>query len=86
MVQRQMGYAVAVPRSQSIGIGPHGNLRAEAVAADVPQDTWHRRSAGDGAKGQRFYDGCGSSRRAERAGALSARSPWTGVSSTVFAT
>lgn len=64
LVERSMGFVVAVPRSQSVGIGPAGSLRADGVVADAPEQAWHRRSASLGAKGQRFYDwamaGCGS--------------------------
>ncbi|MER5326271.1 IS701 family transposase [Streptosporangium roseum] len=51
-----MGYVVAVPCSQSVGVGPGGNLRADHLAADAPPEAWKRLSAGDGAKGARLYD------------------------------
>jgi SRSO17 transposase len=54
--QHAMGYVVAVPCSQSVGIGPGGNLRADNLAADAPPEAWKRLSAGDGAKGARLYD------------------------------
>jgi hypothetical protein len=33
-----------------------GKARADAVVADLPKQAWQRRSAGDGAKGPRFYE------------------------------
>jgi SRSO17 transposase len=52
----QVGYVVAVPKSQAIsgGIGPRS--RADSVAADAPPQAWKRLSAGEGAKGPRLYD------------------------------
>jgi len=57
--QRRVGYVVAVPCSQSVGSGTgYGNTgsRADALAAAAPAQAWKRLSAGDGAKGPRFYD------------------------------
>ncbi|WP_440099880.1 IS701 family transposase [Streptosporangium sp. H16] len=51
-----MGYVVAVPRSQSVGLGPGGDLHADTLVADAPAEAWKRVSAGDGAKGPRVYD------------------------------
>jgi len=57
--KRQVGYVVAVPKSQSlragVGYGTSG-LRADEVTADAPERAWKRLSAGDGAKGPRLYD------------------------------
>ncbi|MFC3824287.1 IS701 family transposase [Planomonospora venezuelensis] len=51
-----MGYVVAVPCSQSVGLGPRGDVRADSLIADAPPAAWKRMSAGDGAKGPRLYD------------------------------
>jgi SRSO17 transposase len=57
--KRQVGYVVAVPKSQTVGPGiGYGNSgsRADAVTADAPAQAWKKLSAGDGAKGPRLYD------------------------------
>jgi SRSO17 transposase len=54
--RHRLGYVVAVPCSQSVGLGPAGNLRADTLAAQAPEQAWKRRSAGRGAKGPRLYD------------------------------
>ena len=57
--QRQIGYVVAVPCSQSVGPGTgYGNTgsRAGTLAAAAPEQAWKRLAAGDGAKGPRLYD------------------------------
>jgi SRSO17 transposase len=57
--KRQIGYVVAVPKSQSLGPGiGYGNSgsRADTVTADAPPKAWKKLSAGDGAKGPRLYD------------------------------
>lgn len=53
--QRRVGYVVAVPRSQSVGLGV-GTARADTLAAQAPAQAWKRLSAGDGSKGPRLYD------------------------------
>ena len=53
--QRRVGYVVAVPRSQSIGLGV-GTARADTLAGQAPAAAWKRLSAGDGSKGPRLYD------------------------------
>ena len=57
--KRQVGYVVAVPKSQSlragVGYGTSG-LRADEVTAEAPEQAWKRLSAGDGTKGPRLYD------------------------------
>lgn len=53
--QRRVGYVVAVPRNQSIGLGT-GTARADTLTAQAPTQAWKRLSVGDGAKGPRLYD------------------------------
>jgi SRSO17 transposase len=53
--QRRMGYVVAVARDQAVP-GSTGTSRADALAANAPQEAWKRRSCGDGAKGPRAFD------------------------------
>src|ERR687894_395421 len=48
---RQRGYVLAVTSGQRLGFVP-----VEDWLAKVPPDGWRRLSAGDGAKGPRFYD------------------------------
>jgi SRSO17 transposase len=45
------GYVLAVTSAQRLGL-----RRVDAWAADLPDEAWHRLSAGDGAKGPRLYD------------------------------
>jgi SRSO17 transposase len=47
----RLGYVLAVTRAQRLGFG-----RVEDLVAEIPADSWHRLSAGDGAKGPRLYD------------------------------
>ncbi|GAB2940483.1 IS701 family transposase [Nonomuraea sp. N2-4H] len=54
--QHRLGYVVAVPRNQSVGLGLGGNIRADSLLADIPGQAWKRMSAGQGAKGPRWYD------------------------------
>jgi SRSO17 transposase len=42
--QRRIGYVVAVPRSQSIGLGV-GTARADTLAGQAPAEAWKRLSA-----------------------------------------
>jgi SRSO17 transposase len=44
-----------VSSGQSVWVG-FRQARVHALAADAPADAWHRLSAGDGAKGPRWYD------------------------------
>jgi SRSO17 transposase len=53
--QRRIGYVVAVPRSQAVP-GSAGTSRADALAAQAPEQAWKRRSCGAGAKGPRMFD------------------------------
>jgi SRSO17 transposase len=49
--KQRLGYVLAVTRAQRLGLG-----RVEDRVGEVPPAGWHRLSAGDGAKGPRFYD------------------------------
>ena len=49
--EHRLGYVLAVTKAQRLGFG-----RVEDRVAEVPADSWHRLSAGDGAKGPRLYD------------------------------
>jgi SRSO17 transposase len=53
--QRQIGYVVAVPSSQTIP-AVVGTSRADVLVAHAPENAWKRRSCGDGAKGPRLFD------------------------------
>jgi SRSO17 transposase len=48
---KQRGYVLAVTSGQRLGLKP-----VEDWLEDVPAEAWQRLSAGDGAKGPRFYD------------------------------
>jgi len=52
--QRGLSYVLAVARSAPITIGP-AKLRADALVAALRNGCWQLRSAGPGAKGQRWY-------------------------------
>jgi SRSO17 transposase len=54
--EHHLSYVVAVPKSQSVGMGLTGDTRADTLAAQAPPQIWKRRSCGDGAKGERLYD------------------------------
>jgi SRSO17 transposase len=49
--EHRLGYVLAVTKAQRLGLA-----RVEAQVAEVPTSSWHRLSAGDGAKGPRLYD------------------------------
>jgi SRSO17 transposase len=53
--QLDVGYVVAVPKSQSIK-SLAGIRRIDQLIEDAPADAWQRLSCGDGAKGPRVYD------------------------------
>lgn len=53
--KRQAGYVLAVACSHRVTTGA-GTCRADALAASLPRHVWQRHSAGQGAKGHRFYD------------------------------
>ncbi|WP_233527454.1 IS701 family transposase [Micromonospora craniellae] len=50
-----LGYVLAVACSHHVPTGI-GVQRADQIAADLPKQAWQRLSAGDGAKGHRYYD------------------------------
>ncbi|MEH0628389.1 IS701 family transposase [Streptomyces stelliscabiei] len=54
---RGTGYVLAVACSMRVSIN-HGRtlVRADTVAGRLPATDWHRQSAGNGAKGPRYYD------------------------------
>ncbi|MEU1393824.1 IS701 family transposase, partial [Nonomuraea sp. NPDC005730] len=54
--EHRLSYVVAVPRSQWIGTGWGGQIRADTATAQAPAQAWKRRSCGRGAKGERLYD------------------------------
>ena len=49
--EHKLGYVLAVTKAQRLGFG-----RVEDRVAGLPAASWHRLSAGDGAKGPRFDD------------------------------
>jgi SRSO17 transposase len=52
-----LGYVLAVSRDHLVPIdGGKVRVRADRLAAELPAASWHRYSAGTGAKGPRFYD------------------------------
>nr|WP_307711404.1 IS701 family transposase [Streptomyces sp. V4I23] len=55
--ERGIGYVLAVACSARVRIN-HGRtpVRADTVAGSLPATSWHRQSAGRGAKGPRYYD------------------------------
>jgi SRSO17 transposase len=55
LVRRGLGYVLAVAKDHPIRTGI-GTRRADELAARLPKRAWQRHSAGQGAKGQRFYD------------------------------
>ncbi|WP_182878255.1 IS701 family transposase, partial [Microbispora sp. H10670] len=54
--EHRLSYVVAVPKSQWIGMGWGGQIRADSATAQAPPEAWKRCSCGDGAKGERLYD------------------------------
>jgi SRSO17 transposase len=55
LVRRRVGYVLAVAKDHPIRTGI-GIRRADELARRLPKQAWQRRSAGKGAKGERFYD------------------------------
>ena len=53
--QRGVGYVLAVACDHQITTNT-GKIRADALVKKLPKRAWQTRSAGTGAKGQRFYD------------------------------
>jgi SRSO17 transposase len=54
--EHHVSYVVAVPKSQWIGTGWGGQIRADTATAQAPAEAWEHRSCGQGAKGERLYD------------------------------
>jgi len=52
---RRIGYVLAIGCDRRVPTQA-GLLRADQLAAGLPRRSWQRLSAGEGAKGQRFYD------------------------------
>jgi SRSO17 transposase len=52
---RQVGYVLAVARTTQVRTGA-SSCRAGKLAARLPRAVWQRYSAGEGAKGHRYYD------------------------------
>jgi SRSO17 transposase len=53
--RRQAGYVLAVARTHQVTTSA-GRRKACAIAACLPRQAWQRYSAGEGAKGHRYYD------------------------------
>ena len=53
--RRQTGYVLAVAAAHKV-ITAAGACPARAIAAGLPRRAWQRYSAGEGAKGYRYYD------------------------------
>jgi SRSO17 transposase len=54
--QQQIRYVLAVACDHRVPAGAGRTLRADELAARLPARAWQRLSAGNGAKGQRWYD------------------------------
>jgi SRSO17 transposase len=52
---RSLGYVLAIGQNRRVDPGT-GPVRADIAVAGLPKRAWQRLSAGDGAKGPRFYD------------------------------
>jgi SRSO17 transposase len=53
---RQVRYVLAVACDHRVPAGAGRTIRADELAARLPERAWQRLSAGKGAKGQRYYD------------------------------
>ena len=53
---QHIAYVLAVARDHRVPAGAGRTLRADHLAARLPDRAWQRLSAGEGAKGQRWYD------------------------------
>ncbi len=54
--QRQQPFVLAVPSNEPLWRDGPSYMEARAIAAQLPSTAWQRLSAGDGAKGPRWYD------------------------------
>lgn len=54
--QREQPFVLAVPANAPLWRDGPQYLEARVIAADLPTDAWQRLSAGEGAKGPRWYD------------------------------
>lgn len=54
--QRQQAFVLAVPSNEPLWRDGPRYLAAREIAAQLPEQAWQRLSAGDGAKGPRWYD------------------------------
>ena len=54
--EQHAGYVLAVARHHRVPAGAGRTLRADELAARLPKRAWQRLPAGQGAKGQRWYD------------------------------
>ena len=57
--QQHIAYVLAVARDHRVPAGAGRTVRADELAARLPSRAWQRLSAGDGAKGHRWYDWAG---------------------------
>jgi len=53
--RRRTGYVLAVAASHPVSTAA-GSCQARTIAARLPRQAWQRYSAGEGAKGHRYYD------------------------------
>jgi hypothetical protein len=53
--QQHIAYVLAVARDHRVPAGVGRTVRADELAARLPRRAWQRLSAGDGAKGHRWY-------------------------------
>jgi SRSO17 transposase len=54
--QQESPFVLAVRKNEPLWMPGWHQVRADEVLAQVPTDAWQRRSAGAGAKGERWYD------------------------------
>ena len=54
--QQHIAYVLAVARDHRVPAGAGRTVRADELAARLPRRAWQRLSAGNGAKGHRWYD------------------------------
>jgi SRSO17 transposase len=56
LAQRGQPFVLAVPSNEPLWRDGPSYIEARQIAADFPPDAWQRLSAGDGAKGPRWFD------------------------------